>query len=451
MWEYFCIFKYIYFNTLIAMPTINYLVKGKKNYPNILVRFKNGRKLDCTLATGLKVEPKNWSQAKQKVKNTSGDKTKDVINNHLQDLKKYIIDNFNLDNAKGVYIDKQWFQKKLAFYFNRPLNESILEQVYFCPYVKQYITDAPTRIVKSTNKPVTTGTITKYKTTLKKLLAYEDYSKTKIKFTDLDLNFHTNFLKYLYSVEKLGINVSGKYIAIIKSFANSALLKGLPVHEEIKHPNFFIPTEKTEDIYLKDEEINTIYNHNFHNNERLANARDLFIIGLRTGLRISDFLRLKQTNLKDGFIEIETQKTGQEVVIPMHWQVKEILEKRNGFPAKLSDQKFNLYIKEVAEISGLKELTKGSKINKETNRKEKGIFPKHELITSHICRRSFASNLYGELPNLVIMAITGHKTEAQFLRYIKITPKENALKLKEYWAKQKETNSYEQLKMKVVK
>jgi hypothetical protein len=31
------------------------------------------------------------------------------------------------------------------------------------------------------------------------------------------------------------------------------------------------------------------------------------------------------------------------------------------------------------------------------------------------------------------MKITGHKTEAQFLSYIKITPKEYAEKLKAYW------------------
>lgn len=433
------------------MSTINYLVKGKKNFSNILIRFKNGRKFDYTTSTELKVEPKNWSQAKQKVKNTVGDKTKDAINNHLSDLKKHIFDNFNLDNATGVYIDKQWLKKQIAFYFNRPLNETVLDEVYFLPFIENFIKEAPTRIIKSTNKPVASSTITKYNSAKKKLEGYEEHYKTKLKFTDLDLNFHKQFLHYINVVENIGINTTGKYITTIKAFAREALLQGLPVHNEINHPNFFVPTEKTEDIYLKDEEINKIYKHNFKNNERLENVRDLFIIGLRTGLRVSDFLRLKQTNIKDGYIEIETQKTGQAVVIPMHWQVKEILEKRNGFPSKISDQKFNLYIKEVAEISGLKEPTKGSKVNKETNRKEKGTYPKHELITSHICRRSFASNLYGKIENLAIMGITGHKTETQFLKYIKITSKENANKLKEYWAKQKEENSYEQLKMKVVK
>ena len=153
----------------------------------------------------------------------------------------------------------------------------------------------------------------------------------------------------------------------------------------------------------------------------------------------------------EGFIEIETQKTGQTVVIPMHPQVKEILEKRNGFPESISDQKFNLYIKEVCEEAKLNGMTEGSKINPKTNRKEKGIYPKHELVTSHICRRSFASNLYGKLPNLVIMGITGHQTEAQFLKYIKITPKENAKKLQEFWQKQQEENQFEKMNMKVVK
>ena len=135
----------------------------------------------------------------------------------------------------------------------------------------------------------------------------------------------------------------------------------------------------------------------------------------------------------------------------MHTQVKNILKKRNGFPEKISNQKFNLYIKEVCKEANLTQMTEGSKINPETKRKEKGIYPKHELVTSHICRRSFASNLYGKLPNMVIMAITGHQTEVQFLKYIKITPKENAQKLQAYWQKQQEENGFETLNMKVVK
>jgi len=431
MWDYFV--SLLLLKSLKKMSTINYLIKGKKNFTNILIRFKNGRKFDYSSSTELKVEPKQWSIAKQKVKVIAGDKTADKINNHLTKLKKHVLDNFNLDNATGVFIDKQWLNKTIAEYFNRPLNEEKLDEIYFVEFVKTFIKKAPFKLIKGKNKPVSASTITKYNSLQKKLEDFEKHTKTTIKFTDLDLKFYESFVQFLKVEQNISTNTVGKYISTLKAIAREALLQGLPVHSEINHPNFFAPTEKTKDIYLTDDEVNSIYNKDFSDDERLDNTRDLFIIGLRTGLRVSDFLRLTDKNFKNGFIEIETQKTGQEVVIPMHQQIKEILEKNNGFPRTLSDQKFNKNIKDVCEAAEINEMVEGGKIDKETNRKILGTFPKFELVTSHICRRSFASNLYGKIPNMTIMAITGHKTEVQFLKYIKITPKENAEKLKEFW------------------
>ena len=435
----------------MIMATINYIVKGKKFYPNILLRFKNGRQFDITASTQIIVDPKKWSSSKQQIKLTAGDTSKDEINRQLGKLKVFILDEFNIDQMGGTMINAHWLKKKIAKFFNRPADDLEMDQIYFVPFVEKFVSMAPSRIVKGKDQPVSVSTIKKYMTTKKKLEDYEKRYRTKIRFTDLDLDFHKKFVSLLNIEQKINMGSVGNYIKTIKTMAREAKLLGLPVHEHINHPKFFGPASKALSIYLKDEEINTIYNYNFTLNQRLDNARDLFIIGLRTGLRISDFLRLKETNLKEGYIEIETQKTGQTVVIPMHPQVKEILEKRNGFPERISDQKFNLYIKEVCEEAKINAMTEGSKINPKTNRKEKGIYPKHELVTSHICRRSFASNLYGKLPNLVIMGITGHQTEAQFLKYIKITPKENAKKLMEFWQKQQEENQFEKLNMKVVK
>jgi len=433
------------------MATINYLVKGTKGYSNILVRFKNGRKFDYTASTDLKILPSHWSKAKQKVKNISDAAYKDDVNNHLFELENFIIAEFNADNSKGIYIDRDWLITKIANHFNRPVNDDAIDQVFFLPYVKRFIELAPSRIIKGKNKPVSSGTITKYNTTKNKIQEYEEKFKTKLKFTDLNLTFYDRFVNFLTQDQKINLGTVGNYIGTIKTIAREAKLQGLPVHEHINHPKFFAPKVKADSIYLRDEQINKIYNHDYKGVERLENARDLFIIGLRTGLRVSDFLRLKATNIKEGFIEIETQKTGQDVVIPMHPQVKAILKKHKGFPRSISDQKFNLHIKEVCEEAGFTQKIEGSMINPETKRKEKGIFPMHKLVTSHICRRSFASNLYGKLPNMVIMAITGHQTEAQFLKYIKITPKENAKTLQAYWLKQNEDNNFEKVNMKVAK
>ena len=432
------------------MATINYIVKGKKNFTNILLRFRNGRKFDLVASTDIKVDPNHWSQPKQKIKMIASNASKDKINHHLLKLKYYIIDEFNLDNAEGVFVNTEWLKKKIAKYFNRPINDMELDKIYFVPYAENFIKFAHTRLIKGKNKPVSKGTITKYNTTLNKIKQYEARFKTKLKFTDLNLKFYDKFVGFLSKEQNINVGTIGNYIGTLKTIARDAKFNGLPVHEHIDHPKFFAPKVKALSIYLKDDEINTIYKHDFSKVDRLDNARDLFIIGLRTGLRVSDFLRLKQTNIKEGYFEIETKKTGQNVVIPMHPQVKIILKKRDGFPYKISDQKFNLYIKEISENVGLTQMVEGSKIDSTTKRKVKGIYPKHELVTSHICRRSFASNLYGKLPNMVIMAITGHQTEVQFLKYIKITPKENAQKLQAYWQKQQEENDFEKLTMKIV-
>ena len=433
------------------MATINYLIKGEKNATNILLRFKNGRKCDLTASTDLKVEPKRWSAAKQKVKLTNDDKSKDVINNKLAELEKFIFDEFNSDNSKGEYIDKHWLRKKIANFFNRPIDETAVDEVFFIPFMETFIKNAPTRIIKGKNKAIAKGTITKYNTTQRKLEEYEKRFKTKLKFTDLDLTFYDRFVNFLSQEQKINLGTIGNYIGTLKTIARDAKLKGLPVHPHIEHPNFFVPKITADSIYLNDDEINKIFNHDFKGVERLENTRDLFIIGLRTGLRISDFLRLKDTNIKNGYIEIETQKTGQTVTIPLHKQVKAILEKRKGFPRAISDQKFNEHVKDVCQEVGFKEKVHGSKINKKTKRKEEGLYHKYELVTSHICRRSFATNLYGKLDNLTIMGITGHQTETQFLKYIKITNTEKAEKLKDYWNKQNEEQEIEEKKMKVVK
>jgi integrase len=129
-------------------------------------------------------------------------------------------------------------------------------------------------------------------------------------------------------------------------------------------------------------------------------------------------------------IDIVQQKGNKNVSIPLLDPVLKIMNKFNGrFPRPISDQKFNDYVKEVVQIAGLDEITKGGvvRLHKDgRKRKEFGEFPKYELITSHIGRRSFATNFYGELRTPLIMNITGHSKESTFLGYIGKTSKDTA-------------------------
>ena len=216
------------------------------------------------------------------------------------------------------------------------------------------------------------------------------------------------------------------------------------------------PKETATDIYLTTAEIEKIFKYDFSDKPYLDNARDLLIIGLNTGLRISDFMRLDLSHIKKDTIHIIAQKTGKIAEIPINKQIEFTLNKQGGaLPHSISEQKFNEYLKEIGEKVGFTEMVTGGKtecINeaeatakgiKKVFRKVSGTFPKYELMTSHICRRSFATNLYGQIPTPVIMAITGHSTETQFLTYIKKTTAENAEVLRNFYKRKAEENGLE--------
>ena len=130
------------------------------------------------------------------------------------------------------------------------------------------------------------------------------------------------------------------------------------------------------------------------------------------------------------FIDVSQRKTDKKVSIPLLPPVENILQKHKGkFPRALSPQKYNSYIKEVGKIAGLDTLTKGKilkKVAKDKNRKVLGSYPKYKLITSHIGRRSLATNYYGIIPSSYLKNITGHGTEAMLLSYIGKTSKDTA-------------------------
>lgn len=410
---------------------VHFIIKNKNNPTNLVCRFKPHQNYDFSNVTGIWVNREDWNATKQQVKQRANTTNKDLINSTLKELEQIIIDKWVKDNLHNTPISRNWLKVVINTYFRRANNDE-LHLIYFTDWVQKFVDDAPKRLYKG--KHLAPKTIQNYKVAFAKLQAFENNIKTKIKFENIDLHFYRDFVNYCRDVEKLNPNSIGSIISKIKLWCKNIELDGLPINPQYKHSDFTTLSNKTKDVYLNDLEIDKIYNYDFANNERLDNARDLFMIGLRTGLRVSDFMRLTLTNIDKDVISITTKKTKQSVIIGMHPQIKSILAKRNGnLPRAISDQKFNLYVKDICELVGINEKVEGSLMDKDTGRKEVDFYPKYKLISSHTCRRSFASNLYGKVPTKSIMAITGHQTETQFLKYIKITQKEHAEMLIKYW------------------
>lgn len=427
------------------MATGKFRIKTKNEWNTIYYRFKQGGQFDAEISTGIQVPKGRWSAAKQKVLPTK-ELNHSAVNLKLTNLEAFVRKHYEESRLDGSIVNSKWLKEKINQFFQRETNNpEIDDRIFFTNFIDRFIEESHSKRTKK-NTPVKKRTIQHYTTTKNKILAFEEFTGKRIRLEDITIKFHSRFIEFLETEQKLNPNTIGGYIDDIKLFCSNAEKKDFVLPKDYKLSDFYSPSNKTQDIYLKEEEINAIYSVKLEH-DYLDNARDWFIIGLRTGFRISDFLQLTDKNLVDGFIEKQTEKTGFPVIIPLHDQVKSVLSKRNGsFPRKISDQRFNEYIKIVAEEAGLTEKVEGAKITElkvnkngkkvKIHRKKFGKYPKHELVSSHVCRRSFATNLYGKIDTLTIMKITGHKTEKQFLEYIKITPKEYAVKLRELWKSQ---------------
>jgi integrase len=97
--------------------------------------------------------------------------------------------------------------------------------------------------------------------------------------------------------------------------------------------------------------------------------------------------------------------------------VIKILE--NEFPRRVSQVVFNKQIKALCKMARIDELVSGFMNNPKTKRKEIVDAPKYEFVTSHIMRRSFASNYYGKIETPLLMNITGHSKESTFLTTVR--------------------------------
>lgn len=421
------------------MANIKFSCIKKSNPSNLNIRFYLGKKIDCNAQSHILVNPNDWSEKMQNFKPNTDINIKNHCKPLIDNLKKEILVKYNIDHSNGVIIDSKWLKKTVQDFHKRP--EGIEEyKIYFVPFVEKFIEDSKIRRNPISGKTIAENTIKKYVTTLNKIKEFEKTYDTKLRITDINIKFHEKLTHYL----KDELNYSGTYIAKvvnqIKLFVREAKEQKLEINDEIESRKFTYKTDETFDTYLNPSEIDLIYNLNLTHNESLDNARDLFIIGLWTGLRISDLKNINYSLFtKNTLVVPETEKTGKMVEIPIHPQVRKILDKRlNELPKVISTQKFNDYIKELCRLAGITEEIFGNIKNPITNRKEKGLYPKYKLISSHTARRSFATNHYGELPDRTIMACTGHKSLSQFHKYLKTTQKDHIEKLNKYWEQQDE-------------
>lgn len=254
------------------------------------------------------------------------------------------------------------------------------------------------------------------------------YIRKHIDFKDITIDFYDQYVSF-FNQKNYSPNTTGRHIKALKVIMRAAAEDGLHENKDIERKKFKVITTEVHPIYLTAKEVETLYNLDLSDNKTLDVARDIFLIGCYTAQRFSDYSRINSKHIKEveggKNIELIQKKTGERVIIPVRPELETILKKYDYNPPHTHEQKANERIKLVCEKADIKELIEIEEI--------KGGFkitqshPKHQLIKTHTARRTGATLMHlKKIPTIQIMKITGHKTEREFLKYIRFTNEENA-------------------------
>lgn len=410
------------------MANIRFLIRRPEDeQPQaIYVSYRFGRNEKLLYALPLKTEAIFWDAERQRVKSSKYCPYTDEVNAAIASISAKM-ETFMTDSAReGRVVTKDRLKDLLDSHFGKGQADS----ADFHQFFEAYINECDTRMNgRRGGQNITYKTKREYARTYEYIQQYEKKNRVLLDFADIDQGLLTSFVGFLQSLN-LSTNTIWHKVVAVRSVMKAAVERGLTDNERWRY--YKNAKEETEAVALTEDELEKIRTCDLSFNPHLAEIRDLFLLGCWTGLRFSDVIRLRPEHIQGDFIVIQQQKTNNYVTIPIHPVFREIWERYDGIPLTISNQKFNDHIKEVCKEAGicdsvLKSITKGGK--KITTKYEKW-----QLVSSHTGRRSFATNLYKSgFPSISIMQITGHKTEAAFLKYIKVTPQEHAKLLMKHW------------------
>ena len=419
------------------MASIKFLLQSKATPANIYLQLSLGRGKVFKRKTGYSINPADWSK-----KGYPKDRDANLKNlkSNLDHLNTDLFDLLNQAVKNQARIDGQWLQEQIDF-----LNGTtpIKDKDNLTAHI-QYIINIAPRIKKANNQiGLSKSRVKSYEVFINTILRYqkEELNNRSIVIKEIDFDFGEAFADWLFG-KGYSLNYVGKNIDNLKAVCRDAEKRGIQVSKQLGRITSFSKQTDSEEVIILSEEEQLKISEIEGLTKSLENARSWLLLGCLVGQRFGDLIRITPDHIKAvnhiKIVELKQQKTGKLVAIPLMPKAIDILENNTPYPISL--QKFNNYIKEVCKRAGLDTPTKGAKyldsqIKSRNKPKIEGIYPKWELIGSHVCRRSFASNFYGKIPTAILKNVTLHKTESMFLRYIGRTTYDNAQQMMDYFGK----------------
>jgi len=375
------------------------LPKGKVRRDNKIVikcrvTYDKNRK---EFSTGIFINPDYWDGKSQEVKNSN---ESNIVNSQLNLIKTKI-------NQVFLYLQvndtKFTVEDILRKYKGEPTKKEFgIVEVY-----NNYLL----RIEKLIGKDIQLVTYNKYIESLRHLKAFlkSKYKEKDILVLELKYPFITEYEYFLKTEQNLQLSTLNKAIQRFRKVISFAISQGYLDRD----PFYAYKAKrlKKEVVFLNSNQLKALECKNFEI-VRLQQIKDMFVFCCYTGLGFKEMMGLKYSNIIERFdgnewLSVKRNKTSRVYYVPILPIAKVLIKKYQNeteyvFP-RMSNPKFNAYLKEIANVVGIQ-------LN----------------LTHHIARKTFATTvlLYNDVPMEVVSELLGHsKLSTTQEHYAKVVQK----------------------------
>lgn len=367
--------------------------------------------------TNYKILPKSWDFEKERLKPSASGALE--FNVELNNLANCCTREAMRKKETNQFLSKEDYKQIVQDCIDR---DNAVNSEISISHLKTQFLSYKSNFVKE-------GTLKEYRTVFKGLEDFEKHKGTKLILREMDGKFLDQFEVFLSrkkntndgDKEDLLNDTIHKYISTLKVF-----LKWCNDNDYLVHPDVF-KTQKTnfkkkaynEIIALSESEIQKLMNHDLSDRPSLERVRDLFCLLCYTGQRFEDLINFDPKDIKNNAWDFISVKVKKRVIVPFEGYIapaKDILERIGYSVPKISNQKFNEYIKTVGKLAGMDEIIKITRYSG----KQKLVIEKrkYDFLSSHVGRRSMVTNLLSRnVPITLVQKLTAHSDIRTLMKY----------------------------------